>query len=109
MRRRAEIERYLASRADQRVLRWFGHGKRIDDRVPYAQKDMLMGEIRGGRVHGRPRIGWMDGVKVALDNREMTEYFANPSLRMDVAKYWFSGFVVRDRTNMCSFFTATLI
>ena len=24
-RRRAEIERELASRADQRVLRWFGH------------------------------------------------------------------------------------
>ena len=34
MRRRAGIERELASRADQRVLRWFG-----------------------------PRLGWMDGVR----------------------------------------------
>ena len=31
VRRRAEIERELASRADQRVLRWFGHMERIDE------------------------------------------------------------------------------
>ena len=29
--RRAGIERDLASRADQRVLRWFGHVKRMDE------------------------------------------------------------------------------
>ena len=29
--RRARIERELASRADQRVLRWFGHVDRIDE------------------------------------------------------------------------------
>ena len=33
---------------------------------------VLMAEVRGGRVRGRPRLGWMDGVKVALDNRGMT-------------------------------------
>ena len=27
---RAGIERELASRADQRVLRWFGHVERVD-------------------------------------------------------------------------------
>ena len=31
VRRRAGIERELASRADQRVLRWFGHVERIDE------------------------------------------------------------------------------
>ena len=31
MRRRAGIERELASRADQRVLRWFGHVERMDE------------------------------------------------------------------------------
>ena len=31
VRRRAVIERELASRADQRVLRWFGHVERMDD------------------------------------------------------------------------------
>ena len=31
VRRRAEIERELASTADQRVLRWFGHLDRMDE------------------------------------------------------------------------------
>ena len=31
MRRRAGIERELASRADQRVLKWFGHVERKDE------------------------------------------------------------------------------
>ena len=31
-----------------------------------------MEEVSGGRVRGRPRLGWMDGVKVALGNRGMT-------------------------------------
>ena len=32
---------------------------------------LLMAEVSGGRVLGRPRLGWMDGVKVALGNRGM--------------------------------------
>ena len=31
---------------------------------------MLMAEVSEGRVRGRPRLGWMDGVKVSLENRE---------------------------------------
>ena len=31
VRRRVKMERELASRADQRVLRWFGHVERIDE------------------------------------------------------------------------------
>ena len=67
MRRRAGIERELASRADQRVLRCFGHVERMDE-YRLARR-VLMAEISGGRVWGRPRLGWMDGVKVALGNR----------------------------------------
>ena len=33
---------------------------------------VLMAEVSGGRVRGRPRLGWMDGMKVALGNRGMT-------------------------------------
>ena len=33
---------------------------------------VLMAEVSGGRVGGKPRLGWMDGVKVALGNRGMT-------------------------------------
>ena len=70
VRRRARIERELASRADQRVLRWFGHVERMDD-YRMARR-VLMSEVSGGRVRGRQRLGWMDGVKVAFGNRGMT-------------------------------------
>ena len=32
---------------------------------------LLMADVSGGRVRGRPRLGWMDGVKVALGSRGM--------------------------------------
>ena len=70
VRMRAGIERELASRADQRVLRWFGHVERMDH-YRMARR-VLMAEVSGGRVRRRPRLGWMDGVKVALGNRGMT-------------------------------------
>ena len=69
VRRRAGIER-VASRADQGVLRWFGHVERMDE---YRMaRWLLMAEVSGGRVRGRQRLGWMDDVKVALCNRGMT-------------------------------------
>ena len=70
VRRRAGIEMELTSRADQRVLRWFGHVERIDDYC--MTRNVLMAEVSGGRVRGRPRLGWMDGVKVVLGNIGMT-------------------------------------
>ena len=33
---------------------------------------VLLAEVSMGRVRGRPRLGWMDGVKVTLGNRGMT-------------------------------------
>ena len=70
VRRSAGIESELASRADQRVLRSFGHVERMDD-YRMARR-VLMAEVSGGRGRGRPRLGWIDGVKVALGNRIMT-------------------------------------
>ena len=56
--------------SNQRVLRWFGHVERMDE---YRMaRWVLMAEVSGRRERGRPRLGWMDGVKVALDNRGMT-------------------------------------
>ena len=53
VRRRAGIERELASRADQRVLRWFGHVERMDDyhmarRVLMAEVSEVGYEVEGG-------------------------------------------------------------
>ena len=68
--RRAGIEWELASRADQRILRWFGHVERM---YQYRMaRRVLLAEVSGGRVLGRPRFGWMDGVKVVLVNKGMT-------------------------------------
>ena len=61
---------YILTRADQRLLRWFGHVERIDE-CNMARR-VLMAEVNGGRVRGRPRLGWMDGVMVALGNSGMT-------------------------------------
>ena len=33
---------------------------------------VLMANVNGGRVRGRPRLGRMDGVKMALGSRGMT-------------------------------------
>ena len=68
--RRPGIERELSSRADQTVLRWFGHVERMDE-YRMARR-VLRAEVSGGRVRGRPRLGWMDDVKAALGNRGMT-------------------------------------
>ena len=66
----AGIEMESASRADQRVLGGFGHVESMDDyRIT---RRVLMAEVSGGRVRGRPRLGWMEGVKVALGNSGMT-------------------------------------
>ena len=70
VRRRAGIETELASRADQRVLRLFGHVERMDE---YRMgRRVLMAVVSGELVRRSPTLGWMDGVKVALCNRGMT-------------------------------------
>ena len=35
-------------------------------------RKVLMTDVNGGRVRGRPRVGGMDGVKMALSSRGMT-------------------------------------
>ena len=33
---------------------------------------VLMAELSGGRARGRPKLGWVDGVKMAFGNRGIT-------------------------------------
>ena len=63
-------ERLLASRADQRVLRWLGHVERLDE--SRMARWVLMAEVNGWRVLGKQRLGWMDGKNVAFASRGMT-------------------------------------
>ena len=48
---------------DQRVLRSFGHVERMDE-YRLARR-VFPAEVSGEQVRGRPRLGWMDSVKVA--------------------------------------------
>ena len=68
--KRAGIERKLASRADQRVLRLFLHVERMDE-YRMARR-VLMADVSGGRVRERPRLGWLDVVLVSFCNRGIT-------------------------------------
>ena len=52
VRRRAGIERELSSRADQRVLRWFGHVERMDEYRIARRVSMADGSDR--------RVGWTE-------------------------------------------------
>ena len=55
VRKRAVIERELARRADQRLLRWFGHVERMNE---YRMaRSVLMAKVSGGWVWGRLRLG----------------------------------------------------
>ena len=50
VRRRARIEKELASRADQRVSIWFGHVERMDE--CRMARGVFMAEVSGGRLRG---------------------------------------------------------
>ena len=51
-------------------MRWLGHVERMDEHR--MARRVMIAVVSGGRIRGRPRLGWMDGVKVALGNRCMT-------------------------------------
>ena len=57
VRGRAGIERELASRADLRVLRWFGHVQRMDQYRMTLRA--LLAEVSEGLVRGKPRLRWI--------------------------------------------------
>ena len=67
LRRRCGKKVSVGERMDQGVMRWFGHVERMgDDRLV---KRVYDSEVRGVRRRGRPRKGWMDGLKETLERR----------------------------------------
>ena len=57
----------LTIRGDRNVLRWFGHVERMEDER--LLKKVVNARVDGRGARGRPKFGWMDGVKKALNNR----------------------------------------
>ena len=60
VRKRAGKEMEMACRVEPRVSRWLGHVERIDEY--HMARRVLMAEVSGGQVLGRPRLGWMGDV-----------------------------------------------
>ena len=69
VRTRTGVRRELAARVDMNVLRWFGHVERMDNER--LLKKVMNVKVDGRSARGRPRFGWMDGVKRALNDRGM--------------------------------------
>ena len=69
----------MAGRVDMNVLRWFGHVVRMDNER--LSKRVMNAKVDGRNVRGRPRFGWMDGVKKALNDRGMDVREANERAR----------------------------
>ena len=66
-RRMTGVRKELAVRVDRNVLRWFGHVERMDD--DRLLKKVVSARVDGRGAKGRPRFGWMDGVKKALRDK----------------------------------------
>ena len=73
-RARTGVRRELAARVDMNVLRWLGHVERMDNE-PLLKKVMNV-KVDGRSARGRPRFGWMDGVK-RMDMRQTSERARN--------------------------------
>ena len=67
VRRRTGVLLELSNRAEQKGLRWFGHVERMDE--GRMVKRITRSDARGGRPRGRPKMGWMEGVKRSLEER----------------------------------------
>ena len=69
VRQRTGVEIELGTRVDMNVLRWFGHVERMENER--LLKRVMNARVNGRGARGRPRLGWMDGVKRALQDRGM--------------------------------------
>ena len=69
VRARIGARRELAARVDMDVLRRFGHVERMDNE--HLLKTVMNAKVDGRSARGRPRFGWMDGVKRALNDRSV--------------------------------------
>src|ERR1700755_3177614 len=57
-------KRGIVGRAEEGVLRWFGHMCRMDENRMVGR--VMRSDVEGGRGRGRPRMRWMDGVREIL-------------------------------------------
>jgi hypothetical protein len=70
VRRMTGVVKELACRVDCSVLKWFGHIERMSKEQ--LVKRVLKSVASGRNMRGRPKVGWIAGVKVATSNQGMS-------------------------------------
>ena len=64
------MERHLSGGVKQCVLRWYGHVERMDEE--FMAKKVVISNFEGNSCRGRLRLGWIDGVRMALGLRDIS-------------------------------------
>ena len=70
VRRRCGKYRSVNQKIDQGLLRWFGHVERMGSER--MVKRVYESEAEGNRGRGRPRKGWLEGVREVLGSRGLS-------------------------------------
>ena len=79
VRARTGVRRELVARVDMNVWRWFGHVEGMDNER--LLKKIMNAKVDGRSARGRLRLGWIDGVKRALNDRRMDRREASEHAR----------------------------
>jgi hypothetical protein len=66
-----EVGKNILEVIEEKLLRWFGHVKRMPgNRLP---QKILEWEPEGMRRRGRPKERWIDGIRRSMTNHGLTE------------------------------------
>jgi len=76
---KAGVKRELLDTVKVRKLAYYGHTKRKQGNCP--EKEIMQGTMPGARRRGRPRMAWIDNIKL------WTELAVEESIRMTMTKY----------------------
>ena len=71
MRQQIGLEETIIKESEQNQLTWYGHVQRMaEERLP---KIALKRMPKHKRTRGRPKKNWMEGIKKAMNDRDLNE------------------------------------
>ena len=71
IRQQIELEETIIKEIEQKQLAWYGHVQRMaEGRLP---KIALNWMPKQRRIRGRPKKNWMEGIKKAMNERNLNE------------------------------------
>jgi hypothetical protein len=71
IRQQIGLEETIVKESEQNQLTWYGHVQRmVEERLP---KIALKWMPKQKRARGRPKINWMEGIRKAMNERNLNE------------------------------------